>query len=443
MQNVIGVIEITKRIVSIVEKDEVLQNVTVRGEISNFKFSGPHAYFSLKEEDYLLNCVMFNALYRHPKEIKEGTIVNATGSVRIYPKRGTYQLYVEMVQESADYGELYKKLEELKIKLKNAGIFDKPKKPIPPFPKCIAVVSSKTSAAFHDVVKTIRKRYPLTSILLFHTSVQGKDAFLEIVNALESADRSDADIVLLVRGGGSIEDLWNFNEESVVKKVYEMKKPIITGIGHEIDITLVDYVADKRAPTPTGAAEYATPDIKELEKHMNIIFSNILNELNQDLDQKIDKIKNFKKRLDFLSPINQLMIKKEKINEAFSKMNKIFGGFLKEKHSEILRSGDAIIHSRVIRMIDIMPERLNSKVDTLKRIIANEMSKKSSMIEKSFLSLSLHDPYAPLQRGYAIISKNQHPVKSVEELRKKDKIELELFDGKILSEVLEIDKNGK
>ncbi len=444
MQDVeMGVIEITRRIISIIEKDETLQNITVRGEISNFKLSGPHAYFSLKEEDYLLNCVMFNAIYRHPHEIKEGTIVKATGSVRIYAKRGTYQFYAESIQEGMDYGELYRKLEELKSKLKKEGIFDKPKKSIPSFPKRIAVVSSKTSAAFHDVVKTVNKRYPLATILLFHTSVQGKDAFLEIVKALDAADRSDADVVLLVRGGGSIEDLWNFNEESVVKKVYGMKKPVITGVGHEIDTTLVDYVADKRAPTPTGAAEYATPDIEELKKHMKVAFSNIVKKFDHDLDQKTYHLVNLKKRLDFLSPVNQTVLKGEKVDEAFIKVKKNFENILKEKSAMFLRVGDALIHSRAVRMTEIMPERLYAKMDTLKRIITNSMSFKSSMVEKAFLSLSIHDPYEPLKRGYAIVSKDDHHVKSVEELKKKDKIKLELFDGKILSEVLEIDKNGK
>ncbi len=305
------------------------------------------------------------------------------------------------------------------------------------------MVSSKTSAAFQDVVKTINKRYPLATILLFHTSVQGREAFLEITNALDAADRSDADVVLLVRGGGSIEDLWNFNEESVVKKVYEMKKPVITGVGHEIDTTLVDYVADKRAPTPTGAAEYVTQDIEDLRKHMDIIFSNIVKKFDQSLAQKTYHLVDLKKRLDFLSPVNQTILQGEKVDEVFLKVKKAIENILKEKDSIFLRVGDALIHSRVVRTTEVMPERLYTKMDTLKRIIANNMSSKVSMVEKSFLSLSIHDPYEPLKRGYAIISKDEHPVKSVEELKKKDKIKLELFDGKILSEVLEIDKNGK
>ncbi len=438
-----GVAEITKRLISVIEKDQIFQSITVRGEVSNFKFSGPHAYFSLKEEEYLLNCVMFNAVYRYPSGVKDGTLVKASGAIKVYPKRGTYQLYTESIVEGKDYGELYKKLEQLKIKLKNEGIFDKVKKEIPRFPKKIAVVSSRTSAAFHDVVKTIKKRYPLTTILLFHTSVQGKEAAAEIVNALDAADRSGADVVLLVRGGGSIEDLWNFNEEIVVKKVYEMKTPTISGVGHEVDTTLVDYVADRRAPTPTGAAEYATPDLLEIKKNIELSFSRIVDDMDQKIDESLTSIERSKRRLDFLSPKRQISIKEEKVYEAFSKLKGMLDNTTREKYNLLLRNFEALKHSKIVRTIELVPERLDSKMKMAKQRMSNEISQKVLSLEKMEMSLNAHDPFEPLRRGYAMVFKDEKLVKSVRTLKKSDEIKLKLLDGKILSEVMEIEENGK
>lgn len=443
MQIEMGVAEITQRLISMIEKDEVFQNVTVRGEVSNFKFSGPHAYFSLKEGEYFLNCVMFNAIYRYPSGIKDGIIVKAGGAIKIYSKRGSYQLYAEFIHEGSDYGELYKKFEELKNKLKREGIFDKPKKEIPLFPKKIAVVSSKTSAAFHDVIKTIKKRYPIAELLLFHTSVQGKEASAEIVNALDAADRSGADVILLVRGGGSIEDLWNFNEEAVVKKVYEMKTPVVTGVGHEIDTTLVDYVADRRAPTPTGAAEYATPDIFEIEKNVKIIFSRIKRVINGKTEEVINSEAESKKRLDFLSPKRKLTAETERINEAFSKAQKTIETRIKEKVNFISRDLDALTHSKVVRMAEAFPEKINLKEEIMRRDVFSTMQRKTSLLDKIELSLNTHDPLEPIRRGYAVVLKNGAYVRSIYDVKVSDEIELKLSDGKISSEVMEIEKYGR
>lgn len=443
MQIEMGVAEITKRLILVIEKDEVFQNITVRGEVSNFKFSGPHAYFSLKEGEYLLNCVMFNAIYKYPAGIKDGIIVKAGGTIKIYSKRGSYQLYTEFINEGSDYGELYKKLEELKNKLKREGIFDKPKKAIPLFPKKIAVVSSKTSAAFHDVVKTIKKRYPIATILLFHTSVQGRDASSEIVNALNLADKAKADVILLVRGGGSIEDLWNFNEEIVVEKVYEMETPVITGVGHEVDTTLVDYVADRRAPTPTGAAEYATPDIVEIERNVKITFSRIKGSMNEKIEETANLKSGAKKRLDFLSPKRKLITERERINEAFSKVKKINETCVKERVNLISRNLDALTHSRVVRIVETFPEKIHLKGELMRREIMGVMQKKTAFLDKIELSLNAHDPLEPVSRGYAIVLRNGVYVRSIYDVKVSDEIELKLSDGKISSEVMEIEKYDK
>jgi exodeoxyribonuclease VII large subunit len=438
-----GVADLTKRVILALERDELLNDVTVRGELSNFKYSGPHAYFSMKEGDYLLNCVMFNAIYKmQNREIRDGAVVKASGSIKVYSKKGYYQLYAESIREGTDYGELYKKLEALKLKLTKAGIFDKPKKQIPLFPKQIAVVSSKTSAAFHDVVKTVRKRYPITSILLFHTSVQGEDASSELVKALDAADRSGSDVVLLVRGGGSIEDLWNFNEEIVVKKVYDMKTPVISGVGHEVDFTLVDYVADFRAPTPTGAAERATPDILDLKKHLNSEIQGISSRIASKLNETKRLLEMSKGRLNLLSPSRILLFQRERIEGFLDDVEKMMKLSIRTKRNLLLRDGDALGHSKVIRTIEFMPERLDSKIGTIKNMVGKRLDMKRNDLEKAELSLNTYDPMQPLKRGYAMIFKGDKLVRSIFEIKMADEIETLLADGKILSKVEEI-KDGR
>ncbi len=438
-----GVAELTKRVILAIESDDILNNVTVRGEISNFKYSGPHAYFSLKEGDYLLNCVMFNASYKiQNRTIPDGTTLKANGSVKIYAKKGYYQLYVEFVQEGKDYGDLYRKLEELKAKLKREGIFEKKKREIPIFPRKIAVVASRTSAAFQDVVRTIKKRYPIATIFLFHTLVQGKDASQEIVKALDAADEYGADVVLLVRGGGSIEDLWNFNEEIVVKKVYDMKTPIITGVGHEIDFTLVDYVADLRAPTPTGAAEFATPDVAGIKYNLDLDFQRIANMINAHTKTYGDMLDRSKHRLALLSPERILILRMEKTEAIFKNMKNMLNSFFKMRYSDLSSGGDAIIHSRIIRIIEMFPERIDSRFETIKRIAEKQVDRKISYLEKMELSLNAHDPDQPVKRGYAMIFKEDLLVRSVSQLQKSEKIRIVLSDGQVISKVEEI-KNGR
>lgn len=435
----ISVVELTNHVIEALREDESLNDVVVRGEISNFKYSGPHAYFSLVESDNLVNCVMFNAAYKlNRRNIVDGTLVKARGSVRVYAKRGLYQLYTESIKEGTDYGELYKKIEELKKKLKAEGIFDKPKKAIPTFPKRIAVVSSRTSAAFRDVLNTVKKRYPLAEILLFHTGVQGKEAVSETVKALSAADKSNADVVLLVRGGGSVEDLWNFNEETIVRKVYDMKKPVVTGVGHETDTTLVDYVADLRAPTPTGAAERATPDLVELSKRVKFVFQRILNGMVSEISNSNDRVSHVHSRLAALSPKRLLALKLQNANSMLNEIKGRISTSMEQRKYDIERVRGALEHAKPARMIEIFPERVRNDFDILKRLIFMKLDKKVSDVKRMEIDVKAHDPKAPLKKGYSLVYDKNSLVYSVSQIEKGDFLEVVLSDGKVSSKVEEV-----
>lgn len=442
--NEMGVAELTQRIVQDLKSDHTLSNVAIRGEISNFKYSGPHAYFSLKENDYLLNCVMFNAVYKlRNKKIEEGTLVKAYGAIRVYTKRGTYQLYTEAIEVGRDFGELYRRFEALKRKLMANGIFDKPKKSLPLFPRKIAVVASRTSAAFQDVLNTVNKRYPLAEILLFHTGVQGEAATSQIVNALEQADNSDADVVLLVRGGGSIEDLWNFNEERVVMKVYNMKKPVVTGVGHEVDTTLVDYVADMRAPTPTGAAERVTPDLKDIERRIEITFKNLSTFLLAKLSSHTSNINHMRQKLSARSPSRILEMKKQNVETFFERISRRVDGILKEKTKSILRDEEALKRSKSVREVEIFKERVENVFYNLKIVMRSKVEKNRYILDKLESELKAHDPRAPLKKGYSFVYKEGSLVTSANDLQNGDVLKVVLADGFALTNVKEVHQSER
>lgn len=275
-----SVSEVTYYIKHLLEEDPVLRNLKVSGEVSNITYhrSG-HVYFSIKDRDAQLTCVMFRTYAQQSPRMSEGDQVVLTGDMTVYAPRGNYQFMVRKVEKEG-LGGLYQKFVELKEKLQKEGLFDQGrKKALPLFPEKIAVITSPTGAAVKDITRTLERRYNRVEVILIPTTVQGEKGAQSIVNSLRLAQGTRADVIILGRGGGSIEDLWNFNEESVARAVADSAIPVIAGIGHETDITIVDFVADKRASTPTAAAEAAVPDkmavLATLEEYQNQIRRNL------------------------------------------------------------------------------------------------------------------------------------------------------------------------
>ena len=381
--------EVTSHIRNLVEGDSLLQDVWVKGEVSNLSIpKSGHMYFTIKDEGSALKCIMWrNAVMRSAYQPQNGDLIEVHGGVGIYEQGGQYQLYADKLRPAGE-GLLFQRFLLLKAKLEEEGLFDPLRKQeIPSIPKKIGIVTSPTSAALQDMLDTIKRRYPIVEVVLAPTSVQGDAASDEIVSAIKMLNKlNSVDVILIARGGGSIEDLWSFNTEEVVRAIADSEKPTICGVGHETDFTLSDMAADLRAPTPTAAAELATPDKIEILYSIDLM----RNDLRQSLQEKIQdqefQLQSLKSNLDYLSP--------EKL---------------------IFQDAQAIddIETRLDRTILHQFELLRSKF---------------SGVESQLKAL---DPLAVLERGYAVVTDDKGDVvKSVGDISNDQSILVNVRDGK-------------
>jgi exodeoxyribonuclease VII large subunit len=314
--NCLSVTEINRLARLALDNDPSLQDVWVGGEVSGVsRPASGHFYFTLKDSSAAIRCVMWRDAAARVSLPREGEAVEAHGHISLYETGGQYQLYVDYLQLSGQ-GELFAEFLRLKAKLESEGIFDpQRKRPIPRWPKRIAVVTSPIGAAWQDVQTVLARRFPIAEVLFAPTLVQGEDAPGKICSALRAADRAKPDVVLLVRGGGSIEDLWAFNDEEVVRTVAGMQTPVITGVGHETDFTLVDFAADLRAPTPSAAAEMATPDREELRQQLTLHRRRLTLRMDSLLREKRDLQRSVEIRLRAVSPIHQLQNIRQQVDD--------------------------------------------------------------------------------------------------------------------------------
>lgn len=370
--------------------DMILSNISVEGEISNFNhhYSG-HMYFNLKDEKSKIKCVMFkgdNANLNFTP--KEGMNIVATGYISLYEREGEYQLYVRFLKESGQ-GDLFKKFEELKKKLEEEGLFlEKNKKPIPFFPKNIGVVTSATGAAVRDIINVIHRRCPICNIMVYPSLVQGDRAPENICEGLKYFDnRGDIDTIITGRGGGSIEELFAFNDEKVARTIHSLKTPIISAVGHETDFTIADFVSDLRAPTPSAAAELAVPDIKNLFYDLDNKYNKLVRHIFKELNEYKMELRHLNSGIKYFSPINNLKNKKQKLNTIFKDL------------------------------IHLKEKRIKGKEMDLMEIKAK---------------LDLLNPSLGLEKGYGILlNKEDKLIKSIKDLSIDDIIEIILKDGKI------------
>ena len=279
------------------EYDPVLQDVWVSGEVANLRRSGTgHSYFTLRDDTGSLRCVLFLS-YGGSERLASGAAVIAHGRISIYERSGDLQLIVDLVQPEG-VGELQLRLEELKVKLEREGLFERSRKrPLPPFPRRVAVVTSPTGAVWQDIQNVVGRRYPLVELVMAPTPVQGEDAAPGIVEALRAVGEADVDVVIVARGGGSLEDLWPFNEESVARAVYSSRVPVVSAVGHETDVTIADLVADVRAPTPSAAAEMAVPDVVELARMVSAMHGSVTGAVASHLTSRAEAVRDIEDRL--------------------------------------------------------------------------------------------------------------------------------------------------
>lgn len=407
-----SITEVNELVKSILESEPLLNDIYVKGEISNIKYhSRGHIYFSLKDENSKINAVFFNATGKLLFDPKDGDSVLIRGRINVYPVSGSYQIVVSEIKLDG-IGNLYVLFEELKKKLASEGLFDKEhKKKIPRFPEKIGVITAKEGAAVRDIITTINRRYPLCEIYLFPSLVQGEGAKENIVKMIKKANETDMDVIILGRGGGSIEDLWAFNEEVVAREIYNSKIPIISAVGHEIDYTIADFVADLRAPTPTAAAELAVKNIEDIENYLSDAITRMNAALSNKVDYYEEKINKYKSNYIINNPMKLFESKENRLNIIKEKLVNISSIFdIKEKEIEYIK------------------ERMLSAYK-------NNILKSSNLLEKTKLKLDLINPNNILNKGYSIVKKDNKIIKSIKDIKIKDNINIVLSDGSILSEV--------
>jgi exodeoxyribonuclease VII large subunit len=390
--------EITQYLRTLLESDELLQDLWIQGEVSNFqRASSGHCYFTLKDSQASLRCVMWRTSVQRQAASYlpvDGEAVLAHGSISIYPQNGQYQLYVDLIQPLGE-GRLYQEFLRLKATLEAEGLFDlERKREIPRFPQKIGIVTSPTGAALQDILNTITRRYPVVEVILSPTMVQGEDAPQAIVKALEILNRAaKPDVVIVARGGGSLEDLWAFNTEIVARAIVCSEAPVISGVGHEIDFTIADFAADLRAPTPTAAAELATPDQLELRTTLH------------DAEQQLNRL------FQYVTTSKRIILSGMQSNlKLYSPFNRILSN--QQRLDELTHRAQTAIHHRL--------ELERAKITGL---------------TKNLFSLS---PNAVLKRGYAILeSSEKHLIASIHQVKAGDQFTARLSDGAFDAKVVQ------
>ena len=333
----VTVSEITRYVREVLESDPGLKNIWVRGEISNFsRPSSGHLYFTLKDQGAALKCVMWRtSASRQAYLPTDGAAVQVHGAIGVYEAGGQYQLYVDALRPAGE-GALFQEFMRLKARLEAQGLFDSARKrPIPERPQRIGIITSPTGAALRDMLNTIIRRYPIVEVILAATAVQGDEAPSGIVSAIAALNflKPAPDVILLARGGGSIEDLWAFNDERVALAIAGSQIPTITGVGHETDFTIADFVADLRAPTPTAAAELATPDAAELRKNLDGLVEQLNHSVEYVISEKRWALTEQQRRLALYSPASRLRSDQQYLDEFLARLKRAAVHQLDRKHS--------------------------------------------------------------------------------------------------------------
>ena len=406
----VSVTQLTKYIKYLIDNDINLNTVYLKGEISNFKnHTRGHLYFTIKDENTRINAIMFASNASKLKmEPVDGMKVLVTGRVSVYESTGSYQIYVDTMEEDG-LGNLYLEFEKLKKKLEAEGLFDpKYKKPIPKIPNRIGIITAPTGAAIKDILSTIKRRWPICETILFPSLVQGKEAAVDIVRNIELSKNYDLDVLIVGRGGGSIEDLWCFNEEIVARSIFALDVPVISAVGHEIDFTISDFVADLRAPTPTGAAEMAVPNItdvlqriKQLEIRSTNIMSNILKLDRQRLDKILESY-------ILKSPKAMYEVKEQNFDHLYERLINSYKRIIENNHNKL----------------ELINNNLNNS-------IINKITYEKNRYINTINKLEVLNPLRTIKRGYSITRVNNKVLTSKKDVKSKDKINIELTDGTI------------
>ena len=410
----ITVSQLTRYIKYKIDNDEHLNLIYLKGEISNFKaHTRGHYYFTIKDEASRINAIMFASSTRNLKFMPEdGMKIMVTGRISVYEATGGYQIYVDNMIEDG-VGNLYVQYEQLKKKLEQEGLFDpKHKKEIPKIPTTVGIITAPTGAAIKDILSTIKRRWPNTKTILFPSLVQGASAAPEIVKQINKAEEYDLDVLIVGRGGGSIEDLWCFNDESVARAIYNCKIPTISAVGHEIDFTIADFVADLRAPTPTGAAEMAVANQTDFIKYLNQIKIRLNKSLSNLIGTQKERLESLKNSYIFKNPKTIYEIKEQKFDTIYEKLFLLMRSISENNRTKYNNTIISLNHS-------------------MDKVLLNNKNRFLSSLNK----LEVLNPLLTIKRGYSIAKIDNKIVTSINDVKEKDKLEIKVTDGTIYSTV--------
>jgi exodeoxyribonuclease VII large subunit len=427
---------LTKYIKTKLEGDKHLVHILIKGELSNFKrHSRGHFYFTLKDEKASVSCIMFAS---DTKSVifdpKEGDHVLIEGRMSVYEPSGSYSIQVRKLTLDG-VGELYLKYEKLKKDLEAKGYFAQAhKKAIPKYPKKIGVITSPTGAVIEDIKNTVSRRYLLAEIHLYPALVQGPDASLSIKNQIALANKlNEVDVLIVGRGGGSIEDLWGFNEIETIEAIYQSKIPIITAIGHETDYTISDFVGDLRAPTPSAAAELATPNKSDLLEKIDDYQSQVTKQFRMYLEKLNTSLLYLDQRLDRLSPSSKLEDLKKDLERYHKNLAKNFRYILDDKNQKVMYETNRL--KNPIDKIHYLKEKQVQLDYLLNQYIESIFLSKQKSFDSLTKSLNALSPLRLMDKGYAMIKRDHHILTSINDIKVKDEIEIELKDGYVYTEV--------
>ena len=441
MEKYLSVTTLTKYLKMKFDKDPYLERVYLTGQVSNFRKRPTHQYFSLKDDHAVIQATIWSGIYQKLGfDLEEGMKINVIGRVQVYEPSGSYSIIIEKAEPDG-VGALAIQFEQLKKKLTEEGLFqERFKQPLPQFAKRIGVVTSRSGAVIRDIITTVSRRFPGVDILLYPTKVQGDGAAEEIARNIARANqREDLDVLIIGRGGGSIEDLWAFNEEIVVRAIFESRLPIISSVGHETDVTLADFVADRRAATPTAAAELATPVTKlDLLTHLQNQEKRMATAVQNVLSRKKEALKKCSQSVIFRQP--------ERLYDGY--LQRLDQLQLRLKQSLRTRISDSkqLVQARTHQLVQLSPvtkiQRYQDRLSQLDKFLRSQMAlvydAKVAEVKRLSEALLMLDTSRIVARGYAIVKKEESVVDSVESLKKKDQVTLLMRDGQVELEVKDV-----
>lgn len=428
--------ELNRYIKMKMESDPLLSDIMLRGEISNFTHhSSGHMYFTLKDSDSRIKSIMFASYnQRLPFIPKEGTKVIARGNISVYERDGNYQFYVQSMQPDG-IGSLYLAFEQLKSKLGAEGLFsDARKRAIPRFPRAIGVITSSTGAAVRDIIITLQRRYPLIPVYIYPVLVQGKQAAPDIVKAIEAMNRfGEADVLIVGRGGGSLEELWAFNEEAVARSIAASRIPVISAVGHETDFTIADFAADLRAATPTAAAELAVPNIAELHQQLQRQQQRLIQGIRYRVQSDKDKLQRIRRSPFFLYPRRYLLDQAERLDRLTEQLEQRTKRIAERGHTRLARLQTTLAGHNPSERVAFAAKRWQSASKQLEQAMTLALKEKKISLHSTMKQLDALSPLKVMSRGYSLVYDKQERqlIKSIRDVKLGDIVKVKVADGQL------------